>query len=41
MSDEISAVEKAIEEILLDLMAEKVMSVGSARPERRNCPEQS
>jgi hypothetical protein len=28
MSDDISAVEKSIEEILIDLMVEKVMSVG-------------
>jgi hypothetical protein len=28
MSDEISAIEKSVEEILIDLMAKKVMSVG-------------
>jgi hypothetical protein len=28
MSDELSAVEKSVEEVLIELMAEKVMSVG-------------
>jgi hypothetical protein len=28
MSDEISVVEKSVEEILIDLMAERVMSTG-------------
>jgi hypothetical protein len=28
MSDELSATEKAVEEVLIDLMAEKVMSAG-------------
>jgi hypothetical protein len=35
MSSDLSAVEKSIEEILIDLMAEKVMSMQEYRPHRR------